>query len=843
VSERASASGGAGAEVQSGYPREREADIVLKDGSTIHVRPVRAEDREPIRAFLDGLSPESLVFRFFGVPNLAWVLDWTLDVDYANRFALVAETGTPARIVAHAAYVRDSADRAEVAFLVADAYQGHGISTTLLAHLADVAQRHGITTFVAEVMPANHRMLEVFRESGFPVDVRSSADALELELPTSVTPEALARFEERERTAAVAAVRSFLEPRSVAVVGAGRNRGTIGGEVLHNLLSGGFQGAVFAVNPAAETVQGLRSYASVTAIPEVVDLAVVVVPAEQVVAVARDCAQADVRALLVISSGFAETGAEGAQRQAELLRVCRTAGIRLVGPNCLGVLNTADAVKLNATFAPRPALAGSVGFMSQSGGLGIAIIEAASRIGLGLSSFVAVGNKADLSGNDLLRYWEQDEHTDVALLYLESFGNPRKFARIAPRFSRHKPLLAVKSGRSAAGARATGSHTGVLVRESDVTVDALFDQAGVIRADTLHELFAVAQLLTTQPIPGGARVAIVTNAGGPGAMCADACQAEGVEVPLLPEQVQLRLAEQLPPGASVSNPVDMLSGGGAETYEHVLGTLIDSGCCDSILTIFVPSLTAHADAVAESIRRVAETKPQVALAAVFMTQEPPPSTLRSPTAQVPGYEFPEDAARAVALAAKHGRWRKRPAFARRPLAQLQTARAAALVSEQLAAGGDWMTPERVAELFTCYGLPPVQPTVPDEGAVEMVVGVTGDPNFGPVVACGFGGVGGELVRDVAIRLTPLSDLDAHEMVRGLRTFPLLNGYRGAPHCDVASLEDVLLRVSVIVESHREVMELDCNPLYVAPSGTFITGARVRVEKPPPLAPVPSLSAA
>ncbi len=824
------------------YPREREAHIVLKDGSTVHVRPVRSDDREAITAFLEAISPESIIYRFFGVPNLSWVVDWAVDVDYESSFALVAQTGTPPRIIAHAAYVRSSAERAEVAFLVTDYYQGHGIASTLLAHLAQLAAEQGITTFTAEVMPSNHRMIETFRESGFPVEIRSSAQSIEIELPTSVTPEALARFEQRERAAAVAAVRGFLRPRSVAVVGAGRRRGTIGGEVLHNIISAGFTGPVYAVNPAAEVVQELPAYASVSAIPDQVDLAVVVVRAEEVLGVARDCAAAGVRALLVITSGFAETGEAGAARQRELLDICRDAGIRIVGPNCLGVINTDPEVALNATFAPRPALPGAVGFMSQSGGLGVAIIEAASRMGIGLSSFVAVGNKADLSGNDMLSYWEQDPRTSVALLYLESFGNPRKFARLAPRFARHKPLLAVKSGRSAAGARATESHTGALLSTSDVTVDALFDQAGVIRTDTLHELFAVAQLLTTQPIPRGDRVAIVTNAGGPGAMCADACHADGVEVPELPAEVQRRLSGFLPAGASVSNPVDMLADASAGHYGETVQALIDSGACDAILTIFVPSLSSTAPEVARAVRAVAETHPAVALAAVFMTEEPPPSDLRAGGAQVPGFGFPEDAARAVALAAKHGRWRARPPFARAPLQDIHPERAAALISEQLAEREAWMTPARTAEFLGCYGLSATPSPTPAADEVELVLGVVNDRNFGPVVACGAGGPTGELVRDVAVRLTPLADLDAHEMVRALKTFPLLDGYRGAPLCDVASLEDVLLRVSAVVETHREIVELDFNPVRVSPRGTLIASARVRVESAPPSAPVPSLRA-
>jgi succinyl-CoA synthetase alpha subunit/RimJ/RimL family protein N-acetyltransferase len=454
------------------YPGDREAEIVLRDGSTVHVRPVRPADKRAMREFLEGISPQSIGFRFFGAPDLNWATEWSLDVDYADRLALVAESGVPPRIVAHAAYVREDAERAEIAFLVADAWQGKGISTVLLAHLAAAAEQHGITTFTAQVLPANHRMIEVFRHSGFPGEMRSRADAISIELPTSLSQEALERFEQRERTAAVAAVRSFLEPRSVAVIGASRRRGTIGGELLHNLVASQFNGPVYPVNKSAEVVQSLPAYRSVTDVPARVKLAVVAVPAAEVVGVTRECATAGVRALLVISAGFAEAGEEGAQRQRELLAVCQGAGMRLVGPNCLGVLNTAAQVSLNATFAPHAAIPGRVGFMSQSGGLGIAIIEAAGRLGLGLSSFVAVGNKADLSGNDFLRYWEQDPGTDVALLYLESFGNPRKFARIAPRFARRKPLLAVKSGRSQAGARATSSHTGALLQASDVTVDA-----------------------------------------------------------------------------------------------------------------------------------------------------------------------------------------------------------------------------------------------------------------------------------------------------------------------------------------------------------------------------------
>ncbi|MGN6170696.1 MAG: bifunctional acetate--CoA ligase family protein/GNAT family N-acetyltransferase, partial [Solirubrobacteraceae bacterium] len=809
--------GGAAADspVAAVYPRDREVEIVLRDGSTVHVRPVRRGDKPAIRAFLAGVSEESIGFRFFGLPSLDWVADWAVDVDYADRFALVAESGTPRQIVAHSAYVRSDRRSAEVAFLVADHWQGKGISTVMLAQLAEVAAGQGISTFTAEVLPHNHRMIEVFRQSGFPVQMHSSPDAIAVELPTSLSAEALTRFEERERYAAVAAVRTVLQPRSIAIIGASRRPETVGGAILDNVLSARFSGPVYAVNSRADVVQGLPAYRSVLDVSAPVDLAVVVVPAKQVVTVARQCASAGVRALLVISAGFAELGDEGADRQRELLAVCRDAGMRLVGPNCFGVLNTAQDVSLNATFAPHPAKPGRVGFMSQSGGLGIAVIEAAGRHGIGLSSFVSVGNKADLSGNDFVRYWEQDEGTDVGLLYLESFGNPRKFGRVAPRFARRKPLVAVKSGRSAAGARATSSHTGALLAASDVTVDALFKQAGVIRTDTLQEMFAVTSLLSSQPVPRGDRVAIVTNAGGPGILCADACQAHGVAVPELSAPVRAKLAAFLPTAASARNPVDMIASASAEDYRRTLRVLIEEDACDAILAIFAPPLVTRATDVAVALHEVAASRPGVPIAAVFMTAEGAPDELLTQCVRVPSYEFPEEAAQALALAASYGRWRSRPPGSAVAPPGTRPEKAAAIISRELGAGSEWLSRESVAALLDCYGLPLIPTQVVDgapqaaavagqlgvpvalkasapgllhksdaggvrldlEGApavkaaaeemeqtvaaagyqldglivqpmappgVELIVGVVNDHNFGPVLACGAGGMAAEL---------------------------------------------------------------------------------------------------
>ncbi|HYM46319.1 MAG TPA: GNAT family N-acetyltransferase [Solirubrobacteraceae bacterium] len=897
------------------YPSAHVVDVALRDGSSVHIRPVRAEDGPAIRAFLESLSPETIDLRFFGAPNLEWVADWSVDVDYRDRYALVATTGPRETVVAHGAYIRVGEDRAEVAFMVADAWQGRGIATVMLAHLAAAAEEHGISTFVAEVLPHNRRMLEVFSESGFAQERHAKEDVVEVELPTSLSAQARERLERREQTAAIAALRSFLRPRSVAVIGASRRRKTVGAEILRNLLSGGFTGAVHVINHRARTVQGLPARASIRDVPGGVELAVVAVPAANVPAVARECAEAGVRALLVISAGFAEAGAEGARRQEELLSICRDAGMRLIGPNCLGVLNTAPEVRLDATFAERPPLPGRVGFLSQSGGLGIAIIEAAGRLGLGLSSFVSVGNKADISGNDLLQYWERDPGTDVVLLYLESFGNPRRFARIARRVSAVKPIVAVKSGRTAAGARAGTSHTGALVSASDVTVDALFAQAGVIRTDTMHELFDVSSLLSAQPVPRGARVAIVTNAGGPGILCADACQAGGLDVVELPRRVRSRLGRFLAAEASLGNPVDMIATSSADDYRRTLETLVRERACDAIVAIFVPPLVTRARDVVREIRAgaAAANAAGVPVAAVFMSGErdAPLELAAHGRTRVPVFDFPEDAARALSHAVGYARWRERPQGAVPRLDGLRPAEAAAIVARALAGGGGWLGPDEVSKLLRCYGLPLIDTRVVDDAAgavaaaaelggpvalkalapgllhksdaggvllglsgaqavragareieaavraaghklgglivqpmaaegVELLMGVVHDESFGPVIACGAGGTRAELLQDVAVRITPLTDLDAREMLRSLRSFPLLDGYRGAPACDVAAAQDALLRLSALVEAHPEVAELDANPIVASPTGVVVLDARVRLSAPVPRRPQPSL---
>ena len=538
------------------------------------------------------------------------------------------------------------------------------------------------------MLPANHRMIGVFRKSGFPVEVHSRPGALEITLPTALSPEGRAAFEARDRIAAAEAVRTVLRPSSVALVGASERPGSVGRSLLQNLV-GGFAGDLHLVSPRGGTIAGRPAHPSVLAVPAPVELAVIAVPAAAVLDVARECATKRVRALVVVTAGFGEGDAAGRARQSELLAICRSAGMRLVGPNCLGVLCTADDVRLNATFASQRPTPGRIAFASQSGAFGIAALGEAAGRGLGMSSFASMGNKADLSGNDFLAYWDTDPATDVVLLYLESFGNPRKFGRLARRLSEHKPVVAVKSGRSPAGQRAAASHTGALLAASDATVDALFRHAGVIRADTMSELFDVAGLLAHQPLPAGDRVGIVTNVGGPGIVCADACAANGLRVEPLAAATRKRLAEHLSPNASVANPVDMIASASAEDYEHAILTVTTDPSVDAVIAIFIQPLATGTDEVAAAVHRAASS-PRAAstpILGVFMHRGEPPAALAGGGVRVPAYSSAEDAVRALAHAGRHARRRAEPPSTPPIPDPAAVDAAAAIIAHALAAGG------------------------------------------------------------------------------------------------------------------------------------------------------------
>ncbi len=671
------------------------------------------------------------------------------------------------------------------------------------------------------------------------------------------------------------------------MIGAGRRRGAVGAEIFHNLTAGGFTGRAVPVNPHADTVQGVTAYRSLRDVPGDIDLAVVAVPAAAVPGVIDDCIARSVGAIVVVSAGFAETGDLGRTVEHEIRDRVRAAGIRMVGPNCMGVVNTDPAFHLNASFSPVFPPAGQIAFSSQSGALGLAILEQAQQLNLGLSTFASVGNKADVSANDLLEYWETDPRTRVILLYLESFGNPQRFREIARRVTRQKPILAVKAGRSASGARAACSHTGALAA-SDTMVDALFRQSGVIRTETLEELFDVAALLAHQPLPAGRRVGILTNAGGPGILAADACEGFGLTVPPLGEATVAALREFLPGSASAANPVDMLATASAEDYRRAIPLLLGDAAIDSLLTIFIPPLVTNPLDVAGAITDCARDSTKPVLATFFGASGVP--EILSP---VPCYTFPESAARALAHAASYATERTAPLGAQPAFHDIDRSAARAIVEQARSTGGGWLSPLGCEALLQACGIPTagshvvrsagdacgaardvgypivlkgsgpdilhktearvVHTSLADESAVrdayhslsrnpqvlqvlvqpmvhgvEMFVGASFDPKFGHAIVCGSGGTLVELLRDTSCRLAPLTDMAVREMLDELRGIALLRGFRGAPIADEAALRDVVLRVSALLDLCPEIQELDLNPVIVSAAGATAVDARVRI---------------
>ncbi|MFP5298357.1 MAG: GNAT family N-acetyltransferase [Actinomycetota bacterium] len=897
------------------YPGHRAVDVPLRDGSTVRIRPVRPSDMDGVRDLFGRLSTDSARMRFHGIrhPSDEEIKGY-VEVDYVEDLGLVAETEDVSgrvRIQALASYASTGDHVAEIAIVVDDSMHGKGIGSVLIEHLSEAAVEADITTFQAEILSSNTAMFEVIRDLELPLRTTASDGVTHVEFPTSPTPDALEAFERREAVAAVAAIRGFLHPSSVAVVGASRKRGSIGFEIFRNLLNMGFEGPVYPVNPTADVIGSVKAYPSVIECPDPVDLAVIVVPAAAVLDVAKQCAEKGVRSLLIISAGFSEAGEAGKKRQVELMRLVRATGMRVIGPNCMGIMNLSPEVRLNATFSPVTPAHGNLAFSSQSGALGIAVMDRALSLGLGLSSFVSVGNKADISGNDLIQYWEGDDDTDVILLYLESFGNPRKFARIARRTAKHKPIVAVKSGRSRAGARAAASHT-ASVASGDVAVDALFKQTGVIRTETLEELFDVAALLAYQPLPGGGKVGILTNAGGLGILCADACESSGLEVPPLSEKTAATLREFLPAEASVGNPVDMIASASAEQYARSLRVLSEDPEIDALIVIFIPPLVTRAEDVAMAISEVTKRIEDKTVLACFLGVQGVHDLLSEGDRVIPSYSFPESAARALGRVASYARWRQRPDGSVPGYKDVDRGAALATVTRSLAKGEGWLDPTSVSDLLTHYGVSTarsrlvgsiheveeaagelgghvavkvhsstivhktdvggvvlglrgageagdaarritsnldqagrldelegflVQEMIAGEGT-EMFVGMTQDPSFGPLLACGAGGTLVELMKDISVRITPLTDIDAVEMLGSLKMYPLFKGYRGQPALDASAVVELLLRLSVLVGDLPHIAEMDLNPVIVFPEGKgyAVADARVRLAYPKPVVP-------
>jgi acyl-CoA synthetase (NDP forming)/GNAT superfamily N-acetyltransferase len=707
-------------ELPTNYPARWESDVILLDGSTMHIRPIRPTDGPRIEALHQRLSPETIYFRFFSpLSKLSpKMLDRFINVDYVERLALIGELGDD--IIAVARYEQlsstwEGGPEAEVAFLVDDAHQGKGIGTVMLEHLTGAAKQAGIVRFVADTLAENGRMLRVFHDAGYN-DERHFADGVvRVAFGIDPTEASEAASWERERRATARSVRRLLNPESVAVIGASRHPGALGHVLFTGMLAAGFNGTVYPVNPGAHHVGGVRAYADVLEIPDRVDLAVIVAPAAQVPGIVEQCARKRVGGLVIVSSGFAERDQAGVEAERLLVRTARRNGMRIIGPNGMGIINTDPSVRLNATFSVMPP-PGRVGFVAQSGGLGVVLLDELARRRLGVSSFVSAGNKSDVSGNDLLQYWDDDPETDVVLMYIESFGNPRTFARVARRLSTHKPVVVVKSTRSAAGLRAAGSHR---VLQADEAVDALFRQAGVIRTDTLEELFDVAQVLASQPLPGGKGVAIVGHNGGPGVLAADACSTVGLDVPALAATTQERL-RAMGGTTAVANPVDLSPDARAADFHDAITAVIADPSVDALIVLYTAPLAEPADQVAAVVAAAAETAPDKPVVACLLgrREQLDAGPGRRP---LPSFAFPEAAARALGHAADHAAWRRRLQTPTPDLTGLDPDRAAALVAEALQAGptppdagnettaiegttGRWLDLSRAGEVLRTSGI-------------------------------------------------------------------------------------------------------------------------------------------
>ncbi|MGW6652173.1 acyl-CoA synthetase [Streptomyces sp. CB02130] len=971
------------------YPDHWEADVVLRDGGTARIRPITTDDAERLVSFYEQVSDESKYYRFFApYPRLS-----DRDVhrfthhDYVDRVGLAVTIG--GEFIGTVRYDRIDdrgrpasapADEAEVAFLVQDAHQGRGVASALLEHIAAVARERGIRRFAAEVLPANNKMIKVFRDGGY-TQRRSFEDgSVHLTLDLEPTEKSLAVQRGREQRAEARSVQRLLAPGSVAVIGTGRTPGGVGRTVLRNLLAAGYTGRTYAVNRAFDeglaTLDGVSAHRSLGEIDEQVDLAVIAVPAHRVPDAVADCGEHGVQGLVVLSAGYAERGAEGRELQRELVRQARSYGMRIIGPNAFGIINTAETVRLNASLAPESPARGRIGLFTQSGAIGIALLSGLHRRGAGLSSFISAGNRADVSGNDFLQYSFEDPDTDVALLYLESLGNPRKFTRLARRTAAVKPVVVVKGARHS-GTNPPG-HAVPVSRIPDTTVSALMRQAGVIRVDTVTEMVDAGLLLAGQPLPDGPRVAILGNSESLGLLTYDACLAEGLRprppidltTAASPQDFRDALAEALADGSCDAVIVTAIpwvgENGEAETGDgqvlaEALTKAVAGGSAKPVAVVHVEigglaeALAAASSTAAPRPRtaaprtvspeagadRAAATAPEATKDRVGTTAPATPAARTGPTApgtatataalgtpapgtpadatadpeapprpgRIPAYPAAERAVRALAEAVKYAQWRRQAAVPGKIPEFLDDtideAGAAALIETQLASAPDPrgrpLTHDEARELLGRYGID-VRPTLPapdpeaavaaaarlgypvalkttaphlrhradlggvrldvaDEEAlrraygeltdllgkpaellpvvqamaprgVDTVVRASIDAAAGAILSFGLAGAPSELLGDTAHRLVPATDRDAAELIRSIRAAPVLFGWRGSAPVDTAALEELLLRLSRLVDDHPEVVSVALEPVVVSPQGLTVLGASVRLAPPP-----------
>ncbi len=883
--------------IPPGYPAAWEFDGLLMNGEAVVVRPIQPTDAPALTGFHATLSPDSIHrHRLLAHPTLSLAAAARFSqVDYDARMAFVAFVSD--QLVGLASYERPepAAPAAEAGFVVTSTYHRHGVATLLFESLAEYARTRGVTLFRTEVMAHNLDMLKMLGATGLHYTRQDAGATVQLEIGLRPTPEYRAACDQREAAAEVASVTAILRPRSIAVVGAGRHPANVGHQVLRSLVVGDFSGTLYPVNPSARAVCGVPAFPALSSLPESIDLAIVAVPASAVPPVIEEAACSGVRAVTVITAGFGETGPAGAAVEAALLSVARRHGMRIVGPNCLGVMNTDPEIRMNATFGSPDPLPGRLALVSQSGAVGIVLGEETRAAGLGLSAFVSVGNKLDVSPNDLLCFFERDDRTLVIALYLESIGNPRKFARIARRVGETKPIVALKAGRTSAGARGARSHTAAAATP-EVTVTALLQSAGIIKVDRLEELLDVSAILLAAPLPAGRGVALVGNSGGPLILAADACEGGGLAVPELGAGTQHAIGEVLVPAAAVANPVDLTADGTATMLEKALEILVRDDAINAVIVVFTETPATSAAQARETAARVARLAGKPVVACIVGAGTPSGAGRAADVAEVPS---PERAAAALGHVCRYAEWRRRPQpcdAESEDLTDQPTVRR--IVDSKLAssATGGWLDLEQAACLLEACGVPVlptrsamtaeqaavvaqsvgfpvvlkarsgdvvhksdvggvalrledaeavrtafkamdsqlgaqmggavIQPMAP--WGIEAIVGLASDPDFGPVVMVGLGGVMTDLLRDRSFAVPPLEVGAADAMVASLRAAPLLDGYRGTPRVGHRALVAVLERIARLAEEVPELVELDLNPLLISPSGALAVDCKTRL---------------
>ena len=827
MSNEASAREGRGGE-RAARGRPASAYALLADGTAVEIRSATPGDFRLVKSMHAAMSPDNQYRRFFSLSKLSAEREAVrvCRMPAPDHAALLALKN--GELVGVGTYEIAGEDTAEIALAVADDMHGRGVGTLLLEHLGSAARRQGVCTFTGPVLSENAEMLKVFADAGLSVHRQTDKGVIELacDLPRADSDPSWEPYQEavarREIRADVASLRHVFLPDSVAVIGAGRRAGTVGRAILHNVVTGGYQGHVYAVNPHAARMEGVSCLPSVTSLPEPVDLGVIAVPPRAVITVAEECGRRGVKALVVVTAGL------DAFQGADLLATCRRYGMRLIGPNCFGI--AVPGIGLDATLAARHPAPGVVGLLMQSGGPGFALVDRLSRLGLGISSFASVGSKYDVSGDDLLMWWGQDDTTRIALLYIESFGNPRKFARIARLVGYRIPVLAVHAERSSAGLQAAALHT-VAAATPPISRQALFEQAGVIATDSLGEMVDAAALLASQPVPEGRRVAVVSNLGDGGVLAADACAEAGLIVPRLSAETRRRLHGLVPPGGAVVGPVDTTVAVTETSFRRCLEVVAADAEVDAILALVLP--TAATGDLTTSLRAA---DVHVPLAAVVLDQaeavrllpaagDGAPGRTAGRPGCIPAYADAGAAARALARAAAYGAWRARPPGHLPEFSDVKEDDARDLVRAFLALSpkGGWLPRHEATELLACYGILLTSAVV--------AIGVTQEPVFGPLILFGPGdGATGAATRQL-VRLAPLTDTDAENLVGSVRPAGQLAGGDGTPPANLAALQETLLRVSRLADDIPEIAELDLGP--VSGDGVPAQAARIRLAPAEP----------